>query len=171
MKTILLLILSAYSVACFGQQEKIAEPSQQLADTVAKLLLNRKTYDNDRLSILELYSLGKDGYRIDSSHALFFVIGNKKIASFRLPIPDDEVKNFQVGKITETKNGFKMDVTWGGGENIYRIDLYFIYRDRYFYLYLIKKNHFMLSSQKEMNSEKKLKHLVPIDKVDIFKYL
>ena len=49
-----------------------------------------------------------------------------------LPIPDEEVKNFEIENIVEINNGFIVEYSWGGGHFFYggRLSIKFI-RERY----------------------------------------
>ncbi|WP_243347616.1 hypothetical protein [Parabacteroides sp. FAFU027] len=95
---------------------------------------------------------------------------NKLTTSIRLPIPDDEVKNFSVDKIEETNTGFKLNVSWGDMYYYYNREFYFCFINKKFYLSEIKVRDKIYDPQKTINKVQKLNKPVPIEKFNIFQY-
>jgi len=106
------------------------------------------------------------GYRIKK---IVVTQNSKTIASILLPNPED-VKNFSVTKIEETKNGFKISINWGGGNYIYDMVYFFAYKSGQFYLNSIETNNYGPDTDVARKT-KKINPPIPIDKFDIISYL
>ncbi|MFN6327727.1 MAG: hypothetical protein ACK4WA_03050 [Chitinophagales bacterium] len=72
---------------------------------------------------------------IDSLCEKITIFKNKEIiGTLRLPIPDEELKNFQLIDLKELDNGIEIHCAWGGGEDIYEYKLYLELINNTFYL-------------------------------------
>lgn len=87
-----------------------------------------------------------------------------------LPVPDEEVKNFSVTKIAETRTGFEVAVNWGGGNSIYDVAFFFVFKDARFFLDKVSTSRYGADTRSNRTT-KKIDPPVPIDKVKIAKYL
>lgn len=139
-------------------------------DTLSILQLTNKLYGNSDFKVLRICNLDNEGYQNKVTSRIELTQENKTVASISLPIPDEEVKNFSVTKIEETKNGFEIAVNWGGGNNIYDVEFYFTFRDNQFYLDEIKTGKYGADTE-VTGTTKKMSPPIPIDKVEIINYL
>ncbi len=166
----LLVIILMINVSCQGQINKkdastITTKFYKGVDTLSALTLNGKKYQNSRYTILHL--LSKENER----EQLKVLKNSNLIALIPLPISDEELKNFSVNNIAETQNGFKIDVSWGGGNYFYCREFHFIFQNELFYLDNIKLSNYSQQSEKEINTINKVYPKVPIKKFNITTYL
>lgn len=102
------LLVYAFSQANsinFRQQKIIS----QGIDTLSILTLKDKIFKSSSYKILHLSFS-------DSNQEMIQVLQHETLfATLKLPIADDDVKNFSVNKIEQTKRGFQIGVDWGGG--------------------------------------------------------
>ena len=137
-------------------------------DTLSVLPLNRKKHKE--FKVLYLRDLETNNYVINSTRRIELTENNKIKASLKMPIPDEEVKNFSVSKIAETRHGFKIAVNWGGGNYLYDIEYYFILREKSFYLDYVKFHTYSPNS-KVKTTIKRITPKIPIEKFDIMQCL
>lgn len=165
-------MLSAFCVSCNGQNVQDSRSTKEAMpiDTLSILPLMNKQYGNSNYKVLRLCDLDSVGYQNKSTSRIELTQKNKTVASISLPIPDEEVKNFSITKIAETKNGFEVAVNWGGGNNIYDVAFYFAYRDSQFYLDEIKTNKYG-ADIKVTRTTKKISPPIPIGEFKIISYL
>ena len=141
-----------------------------LVDTLSMLQLNNKIYSGSDYKVLELYDLDSQGYDIDSTRRIELTRDNKTLATISLPT-SCEVNNFGIDTIMETKSGFRINVSWGGGNWIYTIDFYFVFKNNQFYLNKVKHILYRQNLDKEIKTIKKINPPILMDKFDILQYL
>lgn len=175
MKTLFYIMISVFCVSCNGQniqdirKNKSSKEAMPI-DTLSILPLTNKLYGNSIYKVLRLCNLDKEGYQNKVTSRIELTRDNKTVASIPLPIPDQEVKNFSVTKIAETKNGFEIAVNWGGGKYIYDVVFYFTFRDKQFYIDEIKTGKYGADTEVTWTT-KKISPAIPIGEVEIISYL
>ena len=134
MKKALLLLLIMLCFALQGQGINIGKPS---------LSADNKRWDVWQTLALKGPLYGKRCYQIryvrDNYDAfrrgyILFLDGKTSFASLKLPLADDECKNFSVDSLMPTKRGFMLIVTWGGGKYLYTLKYIVRYRQASFFL-------------------------------------
>ena len=175
MKTLIYITISVFCLSCKGQnfQDSRKDKSTKEAtpiDTISILPLRDKQYVSNNYKVLQLCNLDGVGYRNKSTRRIVLTKKYIIIASILLPIPDEEVKNFSVTKIAETKNGFEVAVSWGGGNNIYDVDFSFAFRGGQFYLDEIKTDKYGADIE-VIRTTKKINPPILINKIKINDYL
>ncbi len=175
MKILIYIILSVFCLSCKGQnfQDSGKKKNTKEAtpiDTISILPLRDKQYVSNNYKVLQLCNLDSVGYRNKSTSRIELTKKNITITSILLPIPDEEVKNFSVTKIGETKDGFEVAVSWGGGNNIYDTDFSFAFRGGQFYLDEIKTYRYGADIE-VIRTTKKINPPIPINKIKINDYL
>lgn len=169
---ILLDFFWSLSYAQTNRNINISKAIEKLSiDTLLRVPLKGTIYNNNHFTVLKLCDLDSKGYWIDSSKRIELVKGNQKVASFSLPIPDIGIKNFSVDEIQQTKTGFIIVATWGGGNDLYGREFHFIYKNKQFYFYMLMLKHYSANLGQEIRSTKKIAPLLPVDKFNFFKYL
>ena len=176
MKTVIYIIISIFCVWCNGQIIQNNEKNKNTKgvipmDTLSILQLTNNQYGSSNYKVLRLCNLDSNGYWIDSTRRIELTRDNKTLVSFSLPVPDEEVKNFSVSRIAETKSGFIIVADWGGGNYFFGRKFYFNFRDNQFYLDSLKMNSHVQEPEKETCVTKKISPPIPIDKFGIFQYL
>jgi hypothetical protein len=97
---------------------------------------------------LELYSIGSDNFRIDSTYRIEIFENDSLLNIIHLPIPDEDVKNFYISDVKKTLTGFAIIISWGGGDLYYTNYLGFLYKNHQFYLIYTRINIIMINSRK-----------------------
>lgn len=147
-----------------------SNPKAKITDTLSILPLMSEAYGNTNYKLLQLCSLDSKGYQIISTRRIELIQESKLIASISLPIADEDVKNFSIKKIAETKKGFEVVINWGGGKNIYDVKFNFIFRDHQFYLDEVLTSKYGPDTD-EATLLKKINPPISIDKFKIIDYL
>lgn len=138
---------------------------------------NEKT---DTITITKLTSINKHGKEYEviqiynnttSRKYLQLHLNNKVVQSIILPLPDDDVKNFLLEKISRTKNGFKISISWGDWQNFYENSYYFINQNDEFYLEKVSIKWMTDKLPKTKNKTIIITPSVPFSKFDMTKYL
>lgn len=176
MKTLIVIMLSVFFVSCNGQnnqknrESKIKDGALQI-DTISILPLINKQYGNHLYKVLRVCNLdSEEGYQVKSSGRIELTQESKIVNSISLPTPDDDVKNFSVTKIVETKKGFKVAINWGGGNNIYDVGFYFSFKNDQFYIDEIITEKYGPNT-KLRRKKMKINPPISIDKFKIIDYL
>jgi hypothetical protein len=106
---------------------------------------------------------------------LHITVGDKVVAKIELPIPDSEAKNLSLNSVEKTKEGFMMDVDWGGWEYHYYLKYYFQCKSGNFFLYRIKKESIEGKDPGDLKNwikkETKIEPNLPIEKFVMTDYL
>ena len=111
-----------------------------------------------------------DNYWIDSTRKIIVYYDNKK-AIIRLPIPDEEVKNFSVERISRNYNGFTLITTQGGSPFIVRRSFFFKIIHHKLYLYKILSEYECFDIKKIEKDCKKIYPKLQIDTFDLVFFL
>lgn len=174
MKSVICLLLILLScVSCSSQVVKFGnkEISNQQVDILSTLTLKNQQYNSVEFKVIHLYNVDENGYRIDSTNRVELVSNTKIITSILLPIVDEDIKNFAVTSIEETNTGFKIIVDWGGGNNYYSREFYFVFKGNQFYLSQIMMISYV---QEPERTNRILKTIIPqisIAKFNLLDYL
>ena len=157
MKKALLLL---FVMLCFAQQGQcinIGKPS---------LSADNKRWDVWQTLALKGQLYGKRCYQIryvrDNNDAfrrgyILFLDGKTSFASLKLPLTDDECKNFSVDSLMQTKRGFILLISWGGGKYLYNMEYIFRYRQASFFLDKIITQLFQPEKDEEKTTYKRMK--------------
>ena len=104
--------------------------------------------------------------------------GEGTVATIKLPIADDEVKNFALRSVEKTKGGFELRVEWGGGNYFYEIQFDFSCKENNFYLYRVRNDNFSTTDpsshnllDKKETKTTKVEPNVPIENFVMLDYL
>lgn len=124
----------------FESYQSNADTSATVIDTSEVVELRGSYFDNFRYRILY-------GHLVeDRRHIVQLSKENQIFATLLFPISDDEVKNFGINKILETKDGFLIKCDWGGGNYFYNRDFLFKYITDSFYVYQVNYKFFQHDS-------------------------
>lgn len=106
-KIIISLFIEFLTLFCFGQTS-----NNILYDT----LLNANQGGGSRINyqVIRSTDLDEEGWQLDSSR-LIIIFSDTNRATIRLPIPDEEVKNFAIVGVWNIHNGFALSTSYGGG--------------------------------------------------------
>ena len=116
------------SLSCKCQNYNLQDTSTCLLRD--SLLLEGDIYTSNSYKVLYYQSVNDNYYE----RRLFISMRDSILYSLRLPIADEEVKNFGVNSITKSATGFILECGFGGGNYIYTIYFYFDYIMNSFYL-------------------------------------
>ena len=134
MKKALLLLLVMLCFALQGQGINIGNPSlsadNKRWDVWQTLALKGPLYGKRCYQIRYV----RDNYDTFRRGYILFLDGKTSFASLKLPLADDECKNFSVDSLMQTKRGFMLLVTWGGGKYLYTLKYIVRYRQASFFL-------------------------------------
>lgn len=133
-------------------------------DTIKTYFLKNKIYGEDKYKLVHMAFTNQEGEQID------LYKNKKKIKSIILPIPDIEVKNFQLDSIKETHKGFCLLTNNGGGNNLYIDRLYFDFYIENFYLYRQEKIIYDVEKDLTDTIVKKFNPKIKIDKIKLFEF-
>ena len=108
---IISLFIESLTFFCFGQASHYT-----LYDT----LLNIDQRGCYRISyqVIHTTDLDEDGRLLDSSR-LVIILSDTSRATIRLPIPDEDVKNFAIAGVRKVYKGFALSTSYGGGIVLY----------------------------------------------------
>ena len=157
MKKALLLLLVMLCFALQGQGINIGKPSSSA---------DNKRWDVWQRLTLKGQLYGKRCYQIryvrDHNDAfrrgyILFLDGKTSFASLKLPLADDECKNFSVDSLMQTKRGFILLISWGGGKYLYNMEYIFRYRQASFFLDEIITRLFQPEEDEEKTTYKRMK--------------
>lgn len=139
---IILLIASCQSPDNAGNEHIIAKQNDDTSNTATHDTLIKssaiKIYQDDYI-VIHLQENENFARRVE------IIKNGIKIASFNTPVPDDEVKNFRVLNIKATKNGFNMEMSYGGGNDLYNSTHTFEFIEAELYLTVVKSTHYNTS--------------------------
>jgi hypothetical protein len=155
------------SVSCQGQMDLEREKSNtgmsqvNSIDTITRLELS------NRLEVLLINCKDTFCDRIEIFDT------TQQIGRILLPIPDLEVKNFQIDNLEETKSGFRLTVSWGGGRNFYGRVFYFEYiiDEKSLFLSRIIKTNFGEGSEMTDSLEVILKSPIRIENLELIVFI
>ena len=88
---------------------------------------------------------------------IHFPSGKTRFATIKLPLSDFECKNFCVDSIIQTKRGFMLLISWGGGKYLYNMEYIFRYRQGSFFLDKIITRLFQPEEDEEKTTYKRMK--------------
>lgn len=111
-----------------------------------------------------------DNHRVDSSRTLSIFYDTKK-AIIHLPIPDEEVKNFSIEKITKNHNGITLITTQGGGDYIVRRHFVFITIQRQLFLDKIVSEYGSFDSEEMETDVNSFRPNLLIDEIELTQFL
>ena len=150
-----LIILFCFALQ--GQCINIGKPS---------LLADNKRWDVWQELTLKGQLYGKKTYQIryvrDTNDEflrgyIHFSSGKTRFATIKLPLSDFECKNFCVDSIIQTKRGFMLLISWGGGKYLYNMEYIFRYRQGSFFLDKIITRLFQPEEDEEKTTYKRMK--------------
>lgn len=88
---------------------------------------------------------------------IHFSSAKTRFATLKLPLADFECKNFCVDSIIQTKRGFMLLISWGGGQYLYNMEYIFRYRQGSFFLDEIITRLFQPEEDEEKTTYKRMK--------------
>lgn len=126
MKQIYALIIFLICLSCNAHKKNVGFTVKALEilqekniDTICVVELKNKQYKNDKIQLLELYDTIKGMKSIE--------MRNDAVVLNTINLPNsDDVKNFSIDSIFETKKGFDILASWGGGQYFYKRNFSFI---------------------------------------------
>ncbi len=139
-------------------------------DTISQLILRNKFYKNNEFKVIFLSNLENETNNFFLTKTIILVKNKSLFATIKLPIANDEVKNFSVTKILETVDGFKILMNWGGGNNIYNVEYFFYYKKNEFYFAKFSRKQYRPNT-KVTTKLKKIKPMIPIENFEIINYI
>lgn len=170
MKQIYILIIFLICLSCNANKkninftEKIEILQEKNIDTICVVEFKNKQYKNDKIQLLELYDTIKGMKSIE--------VINDAVVLNTIELPNSEdVKNFSIDSIFETKKGFDILASWGGGQYFYRRIFSFIYKNDRFYFYCIARENYKENSNKEVSNIERIMPMIPLNKFDITYYI
>ena len=134
MKKALLLLLVMLCFALQGQGTNMVKPSLSADNKrweVWQPQAINAPLNGNRCYQIRYVSDNNDAFR---RGYILFLDGKTSFASLKLPLTDDECKNFSVDSLMQTKRGFMLIVTWGGGKYLYTLKYIVRYRQASFFL-------------------------------------
>jgi hypothetical protein len=129
-------------------------------DTLRIIQLTGEYFNENRVNIFHFHDLST------SNEQLVLKKEDSVITIVQIPIFDLGIKNLIVNSIEEIESGFKIKMSWGGGNYLYDIALYFNYINDGFYLVKTTKKTYEVDIER---LEKKEKNYVPPIEIDSFK--
>ena len=150
-----LIILFCFAMQ--GQCINIGKPSlsadNKRWDVWQRLTLKGKLYGKKTYQIRYVRDTN-DEFRRGYIH---FSSGKTRFATIKLPLADFECKNFCVDSIIQTKRGFMLLISWGGGKYLYNMEYIFRYRQGSFFLDKIITRLFQPEEDEEKTTYKRMK--------------
>lgn len=157
MKKALLLLLVMLCFALQGQGINIGKPSSSADnkrwDVWQRLTLKGQLYGKRCYQIRYVRDTN-DEFRRGYIH---FSSGKTRFATIKLPLTDFECKNFSVDSLMQTKRGFILLISWGGGKYLYNMEYIFRYRQASFFLDKIITRLFQPEEDEEKTTYKRMK--------------
>lgn len=157
MKKALLLLLVMLCFALQGQGINIGKPSSSADnkrwDVWQRLTLKGQLYGKKTYQIRYTRDTN-DEFRRGYIH---FSSGKTRFATIKLPLADFECKNFCVDSLIQTKRGFILLISWGGGRYLYNMEYIFRYRQGSFFLDKIITRLFQPEEDEEKTTYKRMK--------------
>ena len=157
MKKALLLLLVMLCFALQGQGINIGKPSSSADnkrwDVWQELTLKGQLYGKKTYQIRYVRDMN-DEFRRGYIH---FLSAKTRFATIKLPLADDECKNFSVDSLMQTKRGFILLISWGGGKYFYNMKYLFRYRQGSFFLDKIITRLFQPEEDEEKTTYKRMK--------------
>lgn len=147
------------------QKVDTIHPYNISTDSLIIVNLTGKIFLNDKIKILHINYIDKSLEKIE------IFKNNKLISSIILPKADEEIKNFSLNEINETKEGFNIFVSWGGGNDFYTRKFNFKYLDGKFYLNQYEKTKSIPEDIKNSKKEIVIIPNVNIDSLNLIIYL
>ena len=150
-----LIILFCFAMQ--GQCINIGKPSlsadNKRWDVWQRLTLKGKLYGKKTYQIRYVRDTN-DEFRRGYIH---FSSGKTRFATIKLPLADFECKNFCVDSLMQTKRGFMLLISWGGGKYFYNMKYLFRYRQGSFFLDKIITRLFQPEEDEEKTTYKRMK--------------
>ena len=150
-----LIILFCFAMQ--GQCINIGKPSlsadNKRWDVWQRLTLKGKLYGKKTYQIRYVRDTN-DEFRRGYIH---FSSGKTRFATIKLPLTDFECKNFCVDSLMQTKRGFMLLISWGGGKYLYNMKYLFRYRQGSFFLDKIITRLFQPEEDEEKTTYKRMK--------------
>ncbi len=150
-----LIILFCFAMQ--GQCINIGKPSlsadNKRWDVWQRLTLKGKLYGKKTYQIRYVRDTN-DEFRRGYIH---FSSGKTRFATIKLPLTDFECKNFCVDSLMQTKRGFILLISWGGGKYFYNMKYIFRYRQGSFFLDKIITRLFQPEEDEEKTTYKRMK--------------
>ena len=150
-----LIILFCFAMQ--GQCINIVKPSlsadNKRWDVWQRLTLKGKLYGKKTYQIRYVRDTN-DEFRRGYIH---FSSGKTRFATIKLPLADFECKNFCVDSLMQSKRGFILLISWGGGKYLYNMEYIFRYRQGSFFLDKIITRLFQPEEDEEKTTYKRMK--------------
>ena len=150
-----LIILFCFAMQ--GQCINIGKPSlsadNKRWDVWQRLTLKGKLYGKKTYQIRYVRDTN-DEFRRGYIH---FSSGKTRFATIKLPLADFECKNFCVDSLMQSKRGFILLISWGGGKYLYNMEYIFRYRQGSFFLDKIITRLFQPEEDEEKTTYKRMK--------------
>ena len=150
-----LIILFCFAMQ--GQCINIGKPSlsadNKRWDVWQRLTLKGKLYGKKTYQIRYVRDTNDEfgrGY-------IHFSSGKTRFATIKLPLADFECKNFCVDSLMQSKRGFILLISWGGGKYLYNMEYIFRYRQGSFFLDKIITRLFQPEEDEEKTTYKRMK--------------
>lgn len=153
-------LFSLIILSCFAMQGQCTNIGK------ASLSTDNKRWDVWQELTLKGQLYGKKTYQIryvrDTNDEfrrgyIHFLSDKTRFATLKLPLADFECKNFCVDSIIQTKRGFMLLISWGGGQYLYNMEYIFRYRQGSFFLDEIITRLFQPEEDEEKTTYKRMK--------------
>ena len=153
-------LFSLIILSCFAMQGQCTNIGK------ASLSTDNKRWDVWQELTLKGQLYGKKTYQIryvrDTNDEfrrgyIHFLSAKTRFATLKLPLADFECKNFCVDSIIQTKRGFMLLISWGGGQYLYNMEYIFRYRQGSFFLDEIITRLFQPEEDEEKTTYKRMK--------------
>ena len=153
-------LFSLIILSCFAMQGQCTNIGK------ASLSTDNKRWDVWQELTLKGQLYGKKTYQIryvrDTNDEfrrgyIHFLSAKTRFATLKLPLADFECKNFCVDSIIQTKRGFMLLISWGGGQYLYNMEYIFRYRQGSFFLDEIITRLFQPEEDEEKTTFKRMK--------------
>lgn len=145
-------------------------PNNILCDTLLNIIKNQGYDCSINYTIIQAINLAEDGGLLDSGRKIIILSDTNK-AIIRLPIPDEEVKNFAIDEIREIHNGFAISTSYGGTPCFIRRIFKFKIDDRQIYLQKIISHYKYDDSIISRKIVKRIHPKMVISEIDLTTYL
>ena len=153
-------LFSLIILSCFAMQGQCTNIGK------ASLSTDNKRWDVWQELTLKGQLYGKKTYQIryvrDTNDEfrrgyIHFLSAKTRFATLKLPLADFECKNFCVDSLMQTKRGFILLISWGGGKYFYNMKYIFRYRQGSFFLDKIITRLFLPEEDEEKTTYKRMK--------------
>lgn len=156
--------------SCCSQNDKRMNVITNDVDNVDKGVRVLQTLELRKDTYKDVYKiLHTDSY--ENVEKIKILKNNKEISYIDVPNGTD-VKNLSIYNISETKKGFRIKLTWGGGRNFYNKTYYFDFINGGFYLGRILSNDCIIDEEKykdpDYHCEETYREIIPRLHIDNF---